>query len=111
MLTHFYNNDFLFDDKRTNFIQSEFINHYRDRDSWFLNFDYDLQQNFNHQWSVGWVHKQKCWSSKISVSQEIIPNLNNSFRNTALYLELNLNPIGGIQQNIEDSFSSQGVNN
>ncbi len=111
MLTHFYNSDFLFDNKQTSFIQSKFINHYTDKDSYFISFDYDLKQNFNHQWNIGWTHKQKCWSSKISIGQEVVPNFDNSFRNTALYLELNLNPIGGIQQNIENSFSSQGVNN
>ena len=111
MLTHFYNNDFLFDGKKTSFLQTKFIHHYQDKNSWFLNFDYDLKQNYNHQWNIGWSHKQKCWSSKISIGQEVVPNFTNSFRNTALYLELNLNPIGGIQQNIEDGFSSQGANN
>ncbi len=111
MLTHFYNNDFLFDNKQTSFLQTKFIDHYQDKNSWFFSFDYDLKQDYNHQWNVGLIHKQKCWSSKISIGQEVVPNLENSFRNTALYFELNLNPIGGIQQNIEDSFSSQGVNN
>jgi LPS-assembly protein len=109
MLMHFYNNDFLFTNKKTSFLQSKVMHRFGERDSWFVNFDYDLRQEYNHQWSIGWSHTQKCWSSKLSLGQEVVPNLDSSFRNTALYIELNLNPIGGIQQNIEDSFSSQGV--
>ncbi len=108
MLTHFYNYDFLYDNKKTSFLQSEFIYHQNDKDSWFVNFDYDIEQSYNHQWKLGWSHKQKCWSARVSVGQEVIPNLDDSFRNAALYLELNLNPLGGIEQNIEESFSSQG---
>ncbi len=108
MLTHFYNHDFLLNNQRTDFINSEFRHHYNEKNYWFARFDYDIEQNFNHQWELGWAHKQKCWSAKVSVGQEIIPNVDNSFRNTSLYLELNLNPLGGIQQNIEENFSSQG---
>ena len=108
MLTHFYNNDFLYDNKKTSFLQSELMHSYSDKNSWFVNFDYDLEQLYNHQWKLGWSHKQKCWSARVSVGQEVVPNVDNSFRNTALYLELNLNPIGGIEQNIEESFSSEG---
>ncbi len=111
MLTHFYNNDFLFKNKKSSFLQAEFINHYKKENSWFVNFDYDMEQGYNHQWGIGWSHKQKCWSSKITIGQEIIPNIDSSLKNTALYLELNLYPIGGIQQNIEDNFLSQGANN
>ncbi|NOZ90731.1 MAG: LPS-assembly protein LptD [Epsilonproteobacteria bacterium] len=111
MLTHFYNNDFLFNDKKTSFIQAEFNLHYQDKNSWFAKVDYDLKQGYNHEWEVGLRHKQKCWSGVVSVGQEVVPNVDNSFRNTALYFELNLNPIGGIQQSIEDDFSSQGANN
>lgn len=108
MLTHFYNYDFLYDNKKTSFLQSEFTHRYSDKDSWFVNFDYDIEQLYNHQWKLGWSHKQKCWSARVSIGQEVVPNLDNSFRNTSLYLELNLNPIGGIEQNIEEDFSSQG---
>jgi LPS-assembly protein len=108
MLIHFYNNDFLYDNKKTSFLQSEFAHKYSDKNSWFVNFDYDIEQLYNHQWKFGWSHKQKCWSARVSIGQEVVPNVDNSFRNTSLYLELNLNPIGGIEQNIEEDFSSQG---
>lgn len=110
MLTHFYNNDFLFDDKKTSYLNTRLVHHYNDKESWFCSMDYDMQQNFNHKWELGWKHAQACWSTVISVGQETIPNLENSFRNTALYFELNLNPLGGIQQNIENDFSSQQGN-
>jgi len=108
MLTHFYNHDFLFDNKETSFLQIELEHRYSDKNSWFVNFDYDLEQSYNHRWNVGFAHKQKCWSTRVSIGQEVVPNVENSFRNTALYFELNLNPFGGIQQNIEEDFSSQG---
>jgi len=73
-----------------------------------MNYDYDLEKSFNHQWHIGWVHRQKCWGAKLSIGQERIPNLDSSFRNNMLYFELNLNPLGGISQNIEQKFSSQG---
>ena len=108
MLTHFYNNDFLFNDKKSSFLQSRFSYYLNSRDSWVSKFDYNLEQGYNHEWSLGWIHKQKCWSGKISIGQEIVPNRDSSFKNTALYLELNLYPIGGIKQNFEEDFSSQG---
>ncbi|MCK4442760.1 MAG: LPS-assembly protein LptD [Sulfurovaceae bacterium] len=111
MLTHFYNNDFLFNNKKSSFVQAQFDLHYQDKNSWFANIDYDLEKGYNHQWSIGLKHKQKCWSGRVSIGQEVVPNIDNSFRNTALSFELNLNPIGGIRQSIEDDFSSQGANN
>jgi len=111
MLTHFYNNDFLFDDKKSSFIQAQFDLHYQDKNSWFANIDYDLEKGYNHQWSIGVRHKQKCWSGEVSIGQEVVPNVDNSFRNTALSFQLNLNPIGGIRQSIEEDFSSQGAKN
>lgn len=107
MLTHFYNNDFLFDDKKTSFIDTQLSYRYNDKESWFGSIDYDMDRNFNHKWALGWRHSQSCWSAVVSVGQETIPNRDDSFRNTALYFELNLNPLGGIQQNIENDFSSQ----
>ncbi len=109
MLTHFYNHDFLFDNKKTSFLSTKLDYKSSQNTHWFFNMDYDLEQNFNHQWKVGWGHKKRCWSAVVSIGQEVIPNVEDSFRNTALYFELNLNPIGGIQQNIEESFSSQGT--
>jgi len=109
MLTHFYNHDFLFDNKKTSFLSSSIVYKTDAQSDLFFNIDYDLEQKFNHQWKVGWGHKKKCWSAKVSIGQEVIPNVEDSFRNTVLYFELNLNPIGGIQQNIEESFSSQGT--
>jgi len=109
MLTHFYNHDFLFDNTKTSFLNSALRYKSSQNSEWFFNMDYDLEQHFNHQWKVGWGHKKRCWSAKVSIGQEVIPNVEDSFRNTALYFELNLYPIGGIQQNIEESFSSQGT--
>jgi len=108
MLTHFYNNDFLFNDKKTSFVQAKVDLHYRNKNSWFASIDYDLEQGYNHQWDIGLIHKQECWSGAIKIGQEVVPNIDDSIRNTVLYFELNLNPIGGIQQSIEEDFSSQG---
>jgi LPS-assembly protein len=106
MLTHFYNNDFVVNNEKTSFINSSLIHNYNQHNQWFFNYDYDLKQQFNHQWNVGWTHRQKCWGAKLSIGQERIPNVESSFKNNMLYLELNLNPFGGIAHNQE--FSSQG---
>jgi len=105
MLTHFYNNDFIFENE-TSFINTSFIHNYNEHNQWFFNYDYDLQKGFNNQWDIGWSHRQKCWGSKISFGQERIPNIEHSFKNNKIYFELTLNPFGGIAQNQE--FSSQG---
>ena len=108
MLTHFYNNDFLLDNEKTSFINAEFRHRYNKHNQWFAAVDYDLSQNFNHQWNIGWVHRQKCWGATLSIGQEQIPNVDSSFKNNMLYFELNLNPLGGIAQSVEQEFSSQG---
>ena len=108
MLTHFYNYDFVVDEDKTSFMNMAFTHNYNKHNQWFLNYDYDLEKSFNHQWYIGWTHKQKCWGAKLSIGQERIPNLDSSFRNNMLYFELNLNPLGGISQSIEQNFSSQG---
>ena len=108
MLTHFYNYDFMVDKEKTSFINASFTHNYNKHNQWFSDYDYDLKKSFNHQWHVGWAHRQKCWGAKISVGQERIPNVDDSYKNTILYFELNLNPLGGISQNIEQEFSSQG---
>ena len=109
MFTHFYNYDFVLDQEKTSFINTAFTHNYNKHNQWFFNYDYDLEKSFNHQWHVGWSHRQKCWGAKFSIGQERIPNLDSSFRNNMLYFELNLNPLGGISQNIEQKFSSQGI--
>ena len=106
MLTHFYNNDFIVKNATTSFINTSLVHNYNEHNQWFFNYDYDLKQNFNHQWDVGWTHRQKCWGSKVSFGQERIPNIERSFKNNKIYFELTLNPFGGIAQNQE--FSSQG---
>ena len=106
MLTHFYNNDFIVKNAITSFINTSFVHNYNEHNQWFFNYDYDLKQDFNHQWDVGWTHRQKCWGSKVSFGQERIPNIERSFKNNKIYFELTLNPFGGIAQNQE--FSSQG---
>ena len=108
MLTHFYNYDFVVDQEKTSFINTAFTHNYNKHNQWFFNYDYDLEKSFNHQWYVGWAHKQNCWGAKLSIGQERIPNLDGTFRNNMLYFELNLNPLGGISQSIEQKFSSQG---
>jgi LPS-assembly protein len=108
MLTHFYNYDFVVDQEKTSFINTAFTQNYNKNNQWFFNYDYDLEKSFNHQWFVGWSHKQKCWGAKLTIGQERIPNLDGTFRNNMLYFELNLNPLGGISQSIEQKFSSQG---
>lgn len=108
MVTHFYNYDFMVNKEKTSFINTSFIHNYNKHNQWFVNYDYDLEKSFNHQWHIGWTHRQKCWGAKVSLGQERIPNIDDSFTNTMLYFELNLNPLGGISQNIEQEFSSQG---
>jgi len=108
MLTHFYNNDFVDKQEETSFMSASFIQNYDSHNRWFVDYDYDLKKSFNHQWHLGWTHKQKCWGATLSLGQEEIPNVESSFRNNMLYFELNLNPLGGISQNIEQEFSSQG---
>jgi len=108
MLTHFYNNDFLSNEGKSSFINAEVRHQYNEHNQWFASADYDLEQKFNHQWSIGWTHRQKCWGATISIGQEQIPNLESSFKNSMLYFELNLNPLGGIAQRVEQEFSSQG---
>ncbi|CAA6802039.1 MAG: Outer membrane protein Imp, required for envelope biogenesis / Organic solvent tolerance protein, partial [uncultured Sulfurovum sp.] len=108
MLTHFYNNDFTLNTDKTSFISTEFVHSYNRHNQWFTGADYDLSQKFSHQWHVGWRHRQKCWGATISIGQEQIPNVDSSFKNNMLYFELNLNPLGGIAQSVEQEFSSQG---
>jgi LPS-assembly protein len=108
ILTHFYNYDFEVEQEKTSFISTSFRKNYNKHNQWFFNYDYDLEKSFNHQWYVGWSHKQNCWGAKLSIGQERIPNLDGTFRNNMLYFELNLNPLGGISQSFEQKFSSQG---
>ncbi len=106
MLTHFYNDDFFFNNKKTSFINAEVRHRYSKYNQWFAMVDYDIFQKFNNQWQLGWVHRQKCWGTTLSIGQEQIPNVNSSFQNNMLYFELNLNPFGGIAQSVEQESSS-----
>jgi len=110
MMTHFYNYDLILDREQTSFLHTSFTHTYNQHNQWYVNTDYDLKNNFNHKWNVGWVHKQKCWGAKLSFGQERIPNKDSSFRNNMLYFELSLNPIGSISKNIEKEFTRQGSN-
>ena len=108
MLTHFYNYDLVLDQKQTSFLHTSLTHTYNRHNQWYFTHDYDLENAFNHQWSVGWAHKQKCWGAKLSFGQEQIPNIDTSFRNSIVYFELSLNPLGAISKNVEKEFSTQG---
>jgi hypothetical protein len=108
IVTHFYNNDFLDNTKKTSFINTALRHNYNQHNQWFANYDYDLEQVFNHQWHIGWTHRQKCWGAQISIGQERIPNFDTSFKNTIAYFELTLNPFGGIARSVEQEFSPKG---
>jgi len=110
MMTHFYNYDLILDREQTSFLHTSFTHTYNQHNQWYINTDYDLKNNFNHKWDIGWIHKQKCWGAKLSFGQERIPNVDTSFRNNMLYFELSLNPIGSISKNIEKEFTRQGSN-
>ena len=110
MMTHFYNYDLILDREQTSFLHTSFTHTYNQHNQWYVNTDYDLKNNFNHKWNIGWIHKQKCWGAKLSFGQERIPNIDRSFRNNMIYFELSLNPIGSISKNIEKEFTREGGN-
>ena len=108
MLTHFYNYDLVSDQKQTSFLHASLTHTYNRHNQWYVSNDFDFENSFNHQWNVGWAHKQNCWGAKLSFGQEQIPNIDTSFRNSIVYFELSLNPLGAISKNIEKEFSTQG---
>jgi LPS-assembly protein len=108
MLTHFYNNDFLLNNEKTSFLNTELRHTYNEHNQFFASLDYDLAQKFNHQWYVGWTHRQECWGATLSFGQEQIPNVDSSFKNNILFFELDLKALGSVAQSIEKDFSSQG---
>lgn len=108
MLTHFYNNDFLLNSEKTSFLNTELRHTYNEHNQFFTSVDYDLVQHFNHQWHVGWTHRQDCWGATLSFGQEQIPNVDSSFKNNILFFELDLKSLGSVAQSIEQDFSSQG---
>ncbi len=108
MMTHFYNYDLILDKKATSFLHTSLTHTLNQHNQWYASTDLDLSNSFTHQWSIGWAHKQKCWGAKLSFAQERIPNVDKSFKNTSLYFEISLNPLGSISKNIEKDFSRQG---
>ena len=108
LMTHFYNYDLISNQAATSFLHTSLTYTYNPHNRWYVSSDYDTVNNFNYQWNVGLEHREKCWGAKLSFGQEQIPNIDRSFRNTALYFELSLNPIGAISKNIEKDFSRQG---
>ncbi len=108
IMTHFYNYDLILDKEATSFLHTSLTHTFNQHNQWYASTDFDLSNSFNHQWSIGWIHRQKCWGAKLSFGQERIPNVDTSFRNTALYFEISLNPLGSISRSIEKDFSRQG---
>jgi len=108
MLTHFYNNDFLLNSEKTSFLNAELRHTYNEHNQFFASADYDWSQKFNHQWYVGWTHRQNCWGATLSLGQEQIPNVDSSFKNNILFFELSLKTLGSVAQSFEKEFSSQG---
>ena len=108
IMTHFYNYDLILDKEATSFLHTSLTHTFNQHNQWYASTDLDLSNSFNHQWNVGWIHRQKCWGAKLSFGQEQIPNVDTSFRNTSLYFEISLNPLGSISKNIEKDFSRRG---
>jgi LPS-assembly protein len=108
MLTHFYNYDLISDRPETSFLNTSLTYTYNQHNQWIAGAGYDLEQNFNHQWNIGWFHRQKCWGTQLTFGQEQIPNFDSSFRNTMAYFQVTLNPIGAISRGIEKDFAPQG---
>ena len=108
MMTHFYNYDLILDKEATSFLHTSLTHTFNQHNQWYASTDVDLSNSFTHQWNIGWMHRQKCWGAKVSFGQEQIPNVDTSFKNTALYFEITLNPLGSISRRIEKDFLRQG---
>jgi LPS-assembly protein len=62
-------------DKSSNFItsylESKIDNHY----SVFASFDYDIEDSFTKEWSIGWKYKKRCWDYMFRYKESVTPNL------------------------------------
>jgi len=108
MMTHFYSYNLLLDKQETSFFHTTLTHTFNQHNQWSIGTDLDSHNSFVHQWSLGWTHRQKCWGAKLSFGQEQIPNVDTSFKNTSLYFEITLNPLGSFSKNVETDFSRQG---
>jgi len=55
----------------TSYFESKIDNHY----SMFASLDYNIEDSFTKEWSVGWKYKKRCWDYMFRYKESVTPNL------------------------------------
>ncbi len=97
-LNHTYENKV--DDKNTNFITADFNSKIDANYDIFASFDYDIEDNFAKEWSLGWSMKKRCWDYRFRYKESITPSLTSagteSLVKRGVLLFVRFSPFGGM---------------
>ena len=88
-------------EKNSDFITSYLEGKVDDRYSLFASYDYDLEDKFTKEWSIGWKYKKRCWDYMFRYKESVTPNLTSqgakSVTKRGVLFFVRFYPFGGVK--------------
>jgi LPS-assembly protein len=90
-------------EKNTNFITTRFNTKVSSKYAVFGSLDYDLEESFTKEWTLGWHMKKRCWDYKFRYKESVTPSLTSagteSLVKRGILLFVRFSPFGGMAYN------------
>ncbi len=87
-------------EKNTNFVSSSFQAKVDDTYRIFGSLDYDIEDKFTKEWTLGWHMKKRCWDYKFRYKESVTPSLTSggteSLIKRGVLLYVRFSPFGGM---------------
>ncbi len=88
-------------DKNSDFITASFDSKIDSNYDLFGRLDYDLEDSFTKEWSLGWRMKKKCWEYMFRYKESVTPNLTSegahSMVKRGVLFYVTFHPLGGVK--------------
>ncbi|WP_200763616.1 LPS-assembly protein LptD [Nitrosophilus alvini] len=112
-LSHFYKDNINSGD--SNYVSANISKNLSQKYKLFAKIDYDFSESYTKEWKIGWSMFKKCWSYTFSYAEEVKPVLtsagSSSITNRAIFLKINLIPLGGVEYTFKESTQYDKGNN
>ncbi len=106
-LNHTY--EYNHDQRNTNFVTSNFSAKIDKNYDIFASLDYDLEDDFTKEWTLGWRMKKRCWDYMFRYKESVTPSLTSagteSLIKRGVLLFVRFSPFGGMTYNFNQQSS------
>jgi LPS-assembly protein len=111
-MNHTY--EYKVDKKKTNFVTAKLNKRIDAHYDIFASLDYDFEDSFTKEWTVGWRMKKRCWDYRFRYKESVTPSLTSagteSIIKRGILLFVRFSPFGGMAYNFNQNSSLELTN-